>query len=97
MEFSRATLQQGMKNQEASNETPDSFASIDGASVDRPTRSLDKGNQRMAGEVGARALQLMTNPDEAKRTGEWLGKFALSNQGAMFNQAKMNGGMPPPA
>ena len=97
MEYSREAILQGRKNQAASTETPDTFGSIDGASADRPTRSLDKGSQRMAGEVGARALAMMNNPDEQMRTEEWLERFAMSNQGAEFNQAKMMGGMPPPA
>ena len=41
MEFSRETLIQGVRNQEASAETPDSFATSDGAAIPRNTSPLD--------------------------------------------------------
>ena len=40
MEFSRESLQQGRANQDASVETPESFATIDGAAQPRPGTEL---------------------------------------------------------
>ena len=56
--------------------------------------ALDKPKQRMAGEMGNRIMEYLTNPDEKERTDSWMAMFELSNQGQEFNQAKM--GMPPP-
>lgn len=94
MEFNRESLQQGIKNQEASVETPDSFATIDGAAVARSGSDLDKKNTRMAGTMGARALQLMNDPNAIAQKDGWMAKFGMSVQGMQFNQAKM-GGAPP--
>ena len=47
----------------------------------------------MAGEMGARALELMNNPNEQARVQGWMMKFGLTNQGMQWNQAKM--GVPP--
>ena len=42
----------------------------------------------MAGGVGARAMQLMSDPQEKARVDGWMASFGLSNQGMEFNQAK---------
>ena len=94
MEFTRESLQQGLKNQEASVETPESFGTIDGAAVVRGGSSLDKKNTRVAGSMGARALQLMNDPAAQSQTEGWMSRFGLTPQGAQFNSAKM-GGAPP--
>ena len=96
MDFSRESIQQGLKNQEASLETPENFGTIDGADVPRPTRSLDKQNSRMAGQVGSYALQLMNDPNAKAINDAWMTKFGLSNQGMEFNQAKMSMSQPAP-
>lgn len=96
MDYSnRQTIQQGRQNQIEANETPASFTMENGV-----VRSEDTGDlafrarpNRMAGEVGARALELMNDPSEFDRTQAWMGAFAQSNQGAEWNIAKMNGGM----
>ena len=93
MHFAKENLQQGLRNQEASAETPESFATIDGASQPREGVELSKGNSRMAGEQGARALELMNNPNEQVRVQNWMNRFGLTNQGMQWNQAKM--GIPP--
>ena len=93
MKFSREAIQQGRMNQEASAETPETFATIDGASQPRPGRELSIGNNRKAGVLGARALAMMNNPDEIARTQRWMSQFGMSNEGMQFNQAKM--GIPP--
>ena len=89
MEFSRQAIQQGRLNQQKTEETPETFGTIDSSAQVRPTRDLDIGNQRMAGQVGARALSMMNNPVEAQRTAGWMQRFGMSNQGMQFNQAKM--------
>ena len=89
MEFSRQAIQQGRLNQQKTEETPESFGTIDGTAQVRPTRELDIGSQRMAGQMGARALSMMNNPVEQQRTAGWMQRFGMSNQGYQFNQAKM--------
>ena len=89
MEFNAENIKQGRANQAASVETPESFATIEGASQPREGTELSKGNSRMAGEMGARALELMNNPNEQARVQGWMSRFGLTNQGAMWNQAKM--------
>ena len=93
MNFSKEAIQQGRANQDASSETPETFATIDGATQPREGVELSKGNSRMAGEMGARALELMNNPNEQARVQGWMMKFGLTNQGMQWNQAKM--GVPP--
>ena len=93
MEFSKESIQQGQANQSASVETPETFATIEGAAQPRQGTELSKKNSRMAGEMGARALELMNNPAEANRVQNWMAQFGMTNQGMQWNQAKM--GIPP--
>ena len=93
MNFTKEAIQQGQANQAASVETPETFATIDGATQPREGTELSKGHSRMAGEMGARALELMNNPNEQARVQGWMMKFGLTNQGMQWNQAKM--GVPP--
>ena len=51
----------------------------------------------MAGEMGARALELMNNPNEQARVNGWMSRFGLTNQGMQWNQAKMMMSQPAPA
>ena len=90
MEYNREALIQGLKNQKAAEETPETFATMGGADQ---TSISDIPKSRMAGPVGARALQLMNDPAYASAAEGWNAKFALTPQGAQFNQAKM-GTMP---
>ena len=80
----------------ASEETPESFATTDGAAVPRPSRDLAVTHNRMAGQVGARAIAMMNNPEEIMRTQGWMAKFGMSNQGMQWNQAKMMMSQPAP-
>ena len=96
MNFSREAIQQGRANQAASVETPESFATIEGASQPREGVELSKGNSRMAGEMGARALELMNNPAEQARVQGWMQRFGMTNQGMQWNQAKMMMSQPAP-
>jgi hypothetical protein len=93
MEFSKESIQQGQANRNASVETPETFATIEGASQPRGGTELSKANSRMAGEMGARALELMNNPNEQVRVDNWMARFGMTNQGMQWNQAKM--GIPP--
>ena len=49
---------------------------------------LDQSDQRMAGPVGARAMELMMNPAAMQATDNWMSMFSQSNQGAEFNATK---------
>ena len=89
MNYSMESIKQGRMNQEASAETPETFATIEGASQPRGGAELSKGNNRMAGEVGARAISIMNDPAEQARTKGWMNRFGMSNQGMEWNQARM--------
>ena len=97
MHFDPENIKQGRANQAASVETPESFATIDGATQPREGVELSKGNSRMAGEMGARALELMNNPNEQARVDGWMSRFGMTNQGMQWNQAKMMMSQPAPA
>ena len=84
-DYSQGSVSQGRANQQKGAETPTTFGTSSG--VDNVTRP----KQRMAGQVGARMLEYLSDPEEQKRTDNWMARFGLSNQGAMFNQAKMGG------
>ena len=95
MNYSPQDLQQGARLKRQSEETPSTFGTNEGA-VTR-NESSGFGKSRMAGEVGARVVQLMNDPVEAQRTMNWMSQFGLSNEGMQFNQAKMmmaGGGQP---
>lgn len=96
MNFSnQETIVQGRRNQLEANETPQSFTIENGVVQSEATGDLankTRGN-RMAGEMGQRALTLMNNPEELQRTQQWMEAFAQSNDGAQWNMAKMNGGV----
>ena len=94
-DYSKQTIAQGRDNQQRIQEAPNTFGKSSGADAYTQTSYLDKPKQRMAGRVGQRALDYMTDKDEQNRTNKWMETFGLSNEGAFFNQAKMNGGMVP--
>ena len=85
----------GMIKKGMAEETPNVFAEMDGAAQVTPSARLDQKTQRMAGPMGARALQLMNDPEEQKRTATWMEQFGMSNQGMEFNQARMVQMAPP--
>ena len=97
MNFSPESIKQGRANQAASAETPEEFATIDGAAQPREGTELSKANSRMAGDMGARALELMNNPNEQARVEGWMSRFGMTNQGMQWNQAKMMMSQPAPA
>ena len=79
----------GLYNQQKAEETPSSFATEAGAVKTESGGRLDVTSQRMAGQEGARFVQMMLDPAERARTQRWMGAFGMSNQGFEFNQAKM--------
>lgn len=95
-DYSRQTIAQGRDNQQRIQEQPNTFGTENGAGNYTQTSQLDKPKQRMAGRVGQRAMDYMTDPTEQNRTNKWMEAFGMSNEGVNFNMAKMNGGMPPP-
>ena len=97
MNYTPESIKMGRVNTQKSKETPNSFATQDGASAVQETAPLDRTAQdRFAGGQGARAARLMNDPQEKARVDGWMAMFGMSNQGMEFNQAKMMGGMPPP-
>ena len=87
MNYSNEDLRQGAQVKSEAKETPQTFATNGGASVHEPSSGF--GKQRMAGQEMARQMQLMSNPQEQKRTVDWMNRFGMSNEGMQFNQAKM--------
>ena len=90
-DYTDAGVAQGRANQDMAKENPNTFATDSGADSVRQVTSLDKPKQRMAGEMGNRIMEYLTNPDEKVRTDSWMEMFELSNEGKQFNQAKMGG------
>ena len=87
MNYNSEDLRQGQQIRSEAKETPSTFATNEGAS--HRGASSGFGKQRMAGQMMARQQQLMANPQEQKRTVDWMNRFQLSNEGMQFNQAKM--------
>ena len=97
MQYSTPELSEGRVNKQKAEETPNTFATQDGVSKLERSAPLDKTSvSRMAGNAGARAMQMMTDPIEQQRVADWMARFGMTNQGMEWNQAKMMGGMPPP-
>lgn len=94
-EYGAPQVAQGRHNQQRSQETPTTFGRINSAEDYQSSPQLDKPRNRMAGQMGDRLLEYLNNGDEQQRTNEWMNAFSMSNEGAMFNQAKINGGMMP--
>ena len=80
---------QGQRIRREAEERPATFATYNGESDVIPAGNMDIKNQtRMAGKIGARALELMSNPQAAQNVNNWMEQFGQSNQGAEFNMAK---------
>ena len=94
MKYSPLDLKQGMMLRQQAQETPSSFGTIDGATD--ASLGGQQPKSRMAGQVGQRVLDLMTNPQEQARTNNWMSSFGMSNQGMEFNQARMMMANPQP-
>ncbi len=88
--YDRPTLIEGNRQKQQAEERPTTFAEYNGAVEPQPTGNLALSNQsRMAGQTGARALELMQNPNAAMEVDRWMNLFGQSNQGQEFNAAKM--------
>jgi hypothetical protein len=94
MKYSAQDLQQGMTLRQEAQQTPANFGTIDGASDTQGNMTQPKS--RMAGQMGERIKDLMTNPQEVARTQQWMGQFGMSNEGMQFNQARMMMANPQP-
>ena len=88
--YDRASILQGNKLRQENEERPITFAEYNGAVDAQPSLNMDQSNQRMAGPVGARAMELMTNPAAQQATDNWMNLFSQSNQGQEFNMAKQS-------
>lgn len=96
MNYDSSTLLNGRLNQRKAEETPTTFSSDQGVSRAETGGRLDVQNQRMAGQEGARFVQMMLDPAERARTARWMDSFSRSNEGFQFNQAKMMMSAPNP-
>lgn len=77
MKFPKQAILEGNRIQQEKQETPATFAAA--KNLDRPlTRT------RMAGERGARAIELMEDPQAQMLADEWMNLFNMSPQGAQF-------------
>ena len=94
-EYGQGNVAQGRKYQQRQQETPATFGRENSADTFHNAPQMDKPRNRMAGQAGERLLEYLNNDRERQRTDDWNGAFAESNEGAQFNMAKMNGGMPP--
>jgi hypothetical protein len=76
MKYSPNDIFQGTTVQQKAAETPTTFATQEGQAQVLPTKGF--GKSRMAGEVGARAIQLMSDPMEQQRTAQWMQQFQMA-------------------
>ena len=88
LSYDKASILQGNKLRMENEERPTTFAEYNGAVDAKPSLNLDQSSQRMAGPVGARAMELMTNPVAQQATNNWMNLFNQSNPGADFNATK---------
>ena len=87
--YDKQTLVEGNRRKSQAEERPGTFAMYNGEVDVAAPNNLDLRNQsRMAGEKGAGALELMSNPQAIADVDEWMTSFAESNQGAEFNATK---------
>jgi len=96
MQYTLPEIAEGQKNRQKAQQTPNSFSIQDGASQPARSAPLDQtATSRMAGQMGARAMQMMQDPEEQMRVQDWMMRFGMTNQGMEWNQAKMMMGQPP--
>ena len=81
LNITREELQAGSQRQKELKETPTEFRNPEG--LQRNSK------RRMAGQMGERAQELMNDPMEKMKTDQWMGLFGMSNEGAQFEQAKI--------
>lgn len=85
--YSNNTVNQGRANQIRTQEVPSTFGSTNGA--------VEEPRSRMAGDRIADIKNNQKENEMRDNMAEWNNKFSMSNEGAVFNQAKMNGGQLP--
>ncbi len=89
MKYDTQSLIQGQRIRREAEERPATFAEYNGVTDVIPSGNMDIKNQtRMAGKMGTRALELMSNPQAAQNVNTWMEQFGQSNQGSEFNTAK---------
>ena len=82
MKYPKQAILEGQRIQREKQETPASFATA--KNLDRPlTRT------RMAGERGARAIELMEDPAAQQLANEWMNLFNMTPTGMQFSGANM--------
>ena len=87
--YDRSTILNGNRLREQAEERPPTFAEYNGATDAVPASKLDvTSNNRKAGPMGMRALELMNNPEAIAATDRWMSLFGQSNQGVEFNAAR---------
>jgi hypothetical protein len=91
LDYSPVAVVQGRANQDKAKENPNTFAMDSGAENVTQATQLDRPKQRMAGQMGHRIMEYLQDPAEQARTESWMEMFELSNEGQLFNQAKMGG------
>ena len=85
MNYTPESIKMGRVNTRKAKETPNSFAMQDGASAVQETAPLDRTSQdRMAGGMGARAMQMMNDPIEQQRVAGWMASFGMSNHCLLY-------------
>ena len=86
LSYDRSAIVNGNQLRRQAEERPPTFAEYNGATDAVPASPLDiTSNNRKAGPMGMRALELMNNPEAAAATDRWMTLFGDSNQGAEFN------------
>ena len=78
MSFDAAQIQQGNRVR-AESVSAATFATDSGVPKLHREKTTSHGSHA-AGQMGARALELMQNPAEASRTNQWMEMFGQSNQ-----------------
>ena len=94
MSFNPEQVKQGNLIKKQLEETPNNFATEGGASFSKPGKDLAKTSSvRTAGPMGAFAVEAQQNPELQMHLAKWGEMFGQSNQGAQFNQQKMQQAM----
>ena len=83
MNYSRNEILKGVQRTKELEETDQTFENQDALA----------GKTRMAGDVGARALRLMSDPQAQQATTNWMQQFKESNEGLAFDQGKIQKAM----
>lgn len=81
LQITREEVLSGTQRQNELKETPNGYRNPEG--LERNSK------RRMAGQMGERAQQLMNDPNEKVLTDQWMNLFGMSNEGAQFEQAKL--------